>query len=169
MPSTTLVTTLLSLTLLTVVGCDQGEPDPMLEATDSDSAARAYQDVLATEHLAELSFDEGDIDTHMSLWAEGRLDFVSPFGSFTAPDDYEGWITGFYEYTQEQGGTRHFVLNPIVTFDEDGDEAEVTAYLHVINRTDGSFMGSSVIVDRLVETPEGWRFTYRSVEPDQEY
>ena len=101
----------------------------------------------------------------MGLWAEGPIEFTSPFESFTVADDYEAWLMGFYDYTQQMGGTRHHVINPIVTVTD--DSAEVTAYLHVVNRSDGSFLGSSVIRDRLVETPEGWRFTARGVESDQ--
>lgn len=139
--------------------------DPADAAACTAERATAQQEVLAVEHLAEQSFDAGDIDVHMGLWAEGPIEFTSPFGSFTAADEYEAWLAGFYDYTQQMGGTRHHVLNPIVTVTEDG--AEVIAYLHVVNRTDGSFLGSSVIRDRLVETPAGWRFTARSVEPDQ--
>lgn len=148
------------LSTLTLAACEQSAP--LIEATGND-----HQGILAAEHLAELSFDEGDFETHMGLWAEGSFDFVSPFGSYTDPAQYEEWIKGFYGQTQQIGGTRHHVVNPIVVVD--GDTAEVTAYLHVVNRKDGSFLGSSVIRDRLVETPDGWRFTYRSVEPDQSY
>ena len=139
--------------------------DPAETTAGNAELATAHQEILAVEHLAEQSFDAGDIDVHMGLWAEGAIEFTSPFGSFTAAGEYETWLSGFYDYTQQMGGTRHHVVNPIVTLTDDG--AEVIAYLHVVNRSDGSFLGSSVIRDRLVETPEGWRFTARSVEPDQ--
>jgi SnoaL-like domain len=153
---------MLSLSTLALAACNQSAQAPLVEATAND-----HQGILAAEHLAELSFDEGDFETHMGLWAEDTLEFVSPFGSYTDASEYETWIKGFYDYTQQAGGTRHHVVNPIVIVT--GDTAEVTAYLHVVNRMDGSFMGSSVIRDRLIETPGGWRFTYRSVEPDQTY
>lgn len=164
MKTRTPITTLaLCLSLAAGIACDP-------EGTDSTpspdvSEARDHQGVVEAEYLAELHFDEGEIDAHMALWAPGSFEFESPFGSFDDPAEYEAWIGGFYDYTQGQGGTRHHVINPIVTLD--GDEAEVTAYLHVVNRTDGSFMGSSLIQDRLVRTDAGWKFVFRSVVPDQ--
>ncbi|MBL8971902.1 MAG: nuclear transport factor 2 family protein [Myxococcales bacterium] len=149
----------IALSLASAAACDPAD------ATAGNAELAAAQEIIAVEHLAEQSFDAGDIDVHMGLWAEGAIEFTSPFGSFTAADEYEAWLAGFFDYTQQMGGTRHHVINPIVQLTDDG--AEVTAYLHVVNRGDGSFMGSSVIRDRLVETPEGWRFTARSVEPDQ--
>jgi len=163
--TTTTAALALCLSLFAGAACDPAAAEPALDVAPRAAKAPDSEGVLAAEHLAELSFDEGDIEAHMALWAPGELEFESPFGSFDDPAGYEAWIEGFYGYTQALGGTRHHVINPIVTID--GNEAEVTAYLHVVNRTDGSFMGSSVIHDRLVRTSEGWRFVYRSVEPDQ--
>lgn len=164
MSTRTSVTTLaLCLSLAAGIACDPAGAD---STPSSDlGEARDHQGVVEVEHLAELHFDEGELDAHMALWAPGSLAFESPFGSFDDPAEYEAWLADFHEYTQGLGGTRHHVINPIVTLD--GDEAEVTAYLHVVNRTDGSFMGSSLIQDRLVRTDAGWRFVFRSVVPDQ--
>lgn len=165
MKTRTFITSLsLCLSLVAGSACDVEGTDAT-PSSDVADEARDHQGVIEAEHLAELHFDEGEIDEHMALWASGALEFESPFGSFDDPAEYEAWIEGFYEYTQGLGGTRHHVVNPIVTLD--GDEAEVTAYLHVVNRTDGSFMGSSRIQDRLVRTDSGWRFVFRSVAPDQ--
>lgn len=137
----------------------------MITATAETGTAEAISSIIAAEHLVEIAFDEGDFATHMSLWAEGHFEFVSPFGSYDEPAAYEAWVREFYDYTQQSGGTRHLVLNPVVKVN--GDTAELTAYLQVVNRTDGSFMGSSVMHDRLIKTEAGWRFTYRSVVLDQ--
>jgi len=160
MRNATIIASIMGLSLITLAGCEQNSTEPLLVATED-----PYQGVLAAEHLAEMSFDQGDIKTHMGLWAKDPIEFTSPFGNFKTAAEYEGFIQGFYDYTQQSGGTRHHVLNPIVVVN--GDEAEVTAYLHVVNKKDGSFLGSSVIRDRLVKMPEGWRFTARSVESDQ--
>jgi len=120
--------------------------------------------VLNIIHRAEMTFDEGDFDAHMGLWAEVHFD--SPFGKAASEEEYLGFMRGFYEQVKSAGGTRHFVLNPVVTID--GDAAEVHAYLHIVNRSDGSFMGTSVIHDRLRRDEGGWRFVSRSVMPDQD-
>lgn len=154
----------LALTLF-ASACDDGGSDPQIDASAEQGEAEAIQAVLATEHLEEMAFDNGDFAAHMALWSDSEFEFVSPFGSFTDRDEYEAWVTDFYGYAESMGGTRHHVLNPVVTID--GDTAEFTGYLQVINRSDGSFMGSSVMHDRLVRTDAGWRFVYRSVELDQ--
>lgn len=147
---------------LFATACDEGSDDPQLEATAEQAEARSILSVIATEHLEEISFDNGDFETHMGLWSDEAFEFVSPFGSYTDPDAYEAWLTEFYGAVESMGGTRHLVINPVVTID--GDTAEFTGYLQVVNRTDGSFMGSAVMHDRLVNTDAGWRFVYRSVE-----
>lgn len=124
-----------------------------------------YQAIINLESLAEISFDEGDFETHMSLWGDS-FKFESPFGNFDQPEAYLDWLKGFYNMVNSQGGTRHFLINPVVHITE--DKATYKAYLYVINRSNGTFMGSSVVEDKLTKAKDGWKFTYRSVAPDQD-
>lgn len=127
---------------------------------------KAYADIINLESLAEIYFDEGKFDEHLSLWVKDEVVFESPFGSFDDGGAYIEWLKGFYNMTQGMGGTRHFVMNPVVTFD--GDTAQFTGYLYIINKKNGAFMGTSVMKDKFKKTEDGWRFTYRSVAPDQD-
>ncbi len=125
-----------------------------------------HHQILNLESLAEMYFDEGKFEEHMALWANGEVVFESPFGSFNEAVPYLEWLKGFYAMTQEMGGTRHLVMNPVV--EVNGDNAEFTGYLYIMNKRDGSFMGTSVMKDRFKKTENGWKFTFRSVAPDQD-
>lgn len=130
------------------------------------STRNDYQSIMNAESLAEQSFDNGDFDQHMSLWGN-EVTFESPFGSFENDSDgYLGWLKGFYNQTQAMDGTRHLIMNPVITIN--GNEAQFVGYLQILNKKDGSFMGTSVMNDRFKKTTDGWKFTYRSVAPDQD-
>ncbi|WP_350284757.1 nuclear transport factor 2 family protein [uncultured Croceitalea sp.] len=126
----------------------------------------AYQEILNLESRAEMTFDNGLFDEHQSLWAENECQFESPFGSFNEAEGYIKWLEEFYQMTQNLGGTRHLVLNPIV--EVNGDTASFTGYLYIINKSDGSFMGTSVMKDKFKIIDSEWKFVYRSVAPDQD-
>ena len=111
----------IALSLASAAACDPAD------ATAGNAELAAAQEIIAVEHLAEQSFDAGDIDVHMGLWAEGAIEFTSPFGSFTAADEYEAWLAGFFDYTQQMGGTRHHVINPIVQLTDDGESKTSSA------------------------------------------
>ncbi len=121
-------------------------------------------EILNVTHRAEMTFDDGDFDAHLALWTE-EVRFESPFGNAGDAATYRQFIEGFYKKVSSVGGTRHFVINPVITLE--GDNAVVDAYLHVINRRDGSFMGSSVIHDELRRVAGTWKLTMRRVMPDQ--
>ncbi len=125
-----------------------------------------YQEIINLESRAEMTFDNGSFDEHLALWAENECKFESPFGSFDEASSYIEWLKGFYEMTQKMGGTRHLVLNPVVEINN--DTAEFTGYLYIINKSDGSFMGTSVMRDKFQLIDSRWKFVYRSVSPDQD-
>ncbi len=125
-----------------------------------------YQAILNLESLAEMYFDEGKFDEHLELWVKDELAFESPFGSFQEADAYIAWLKEFYEMTQKMGGTRHLVMNPVVEIQD--NTAEFTGYLYIINKSHGGFMGTSVMKDRFKKAEQGWKFTFRSVAPDQD-
>lgn len=125
-----------------------------------------YQEIINLESRAEMTFDNGEFEKHLSLWVENECQFESPFGSFDNAQDYIQWLKGFYDMTQKMGGTRHLVLNPIVEIN--GNEADFTGYLYIINKSNGSFMGTSVMKDRFKKINDEWKFIFRSVAPDQD-
>ena len=115
-------------------------------------------------HIFEIAFDDGDIDAHMDTWVED-LSFSSAFGDHDTREGYIGWVKGFYEQTQQAGGTRHLISNSVATIR--GDRATHTAYLTVLNRKDGSVMGTARFDDELVRTDDGWRFAARALSVDE--
>jgi len=61
------------------------------------------------------------------------------------------------------GFVRHNMTNILVTI-EGPERATASSYLFTING--GGFGASGRYRDRLMKTPEGWRFEYRSYRPD---
>ncbi|MBL0684756.1 nuclear transport factor 2 family protein [Aquimarina mytili] len=125
-----------------------------------------YQEIMNLESRAEMTFDNGLFDEHLSLWDQNECKFESPFGNFEEAKTYIDWLKGFYEMTQKLGGTRHLILNPVVEIKN--DIALFTGYLYIINKSNGSFMGTSVMNDRFKKIDSQWAFVYRSVTPDQD-
>lgn len=122
-------------------------------------------DILTTLYIAEQTFDSGDLEQNIQTWSDEVL-IETPFGSADSLESYRDWFNGFYAQTSANGGTRHYVHNPIVHVD--GDRAEIIAYLYIINASTGGFLGSAKIHEKLKKTSAGWKFTYRSVESDQD-
>lgn len=127
---------------------------------------KTYSDILNIESLAEMYLDEGKFDKHLALWAKEHLKFESPFGNFTDSDNYIKWLEEFYNMSQKIGGTRRFVLNPVIT-KLDEDTAEFNGYLYILNKANGTSIGTALMKDLFKKTNEGWKFTYRSIKPDQ--
>jgi len=125
-----------------------------------------HQTIINLESLAEMYFDDGKFDEHLDLWDKSEVQFESPFGNFYEADSYINWLKEFYDYTQNLGGTRHFVLNPVVIHVD--DMVEFKGYLYIINKQNGSFMGTSVMHDRFKFINGEWKFVYGSVSPDQD-
>lgn len=122
-------------------------------------------DILTTLYIAEQTFDSGNLEQNIQTWSDEVL-IETPFGSADSLESYKSWFNGFYAQTSANGGTRHYVHNPIIYVD--GDRAEIMAYLYIINASTGSFLGSAKIHEKLKKTSAGWKFTYRSVESDQD-
>jgi hypothetical protein len=121
-------------------------------------------DILTTLYLAEQTFDSGDLERNLTTWSDEVL-IETPFGSANSLEAYKQWFNQFYAQTSANGGTRHYVHNPIVQVN--GDRAEIIAYLYIINASTGAFLGSAKIHEKLKKTSDGWKFTYRSVATDQ--
>ncbi len=121
-------------------------------------------DILETLYIAEQTFDAGDLERNIQTWSDEIL-IETPFGSADSLESYQQWFHRFYTQTAANGGTRHYVHNPIVSVN--GDRAEIVAYLYIINASNGKFLGSAKIHEKLKKTSEGWKFTYRSVASDQ--
>lgn len=126
--------------------------------------------IAEVTNLFENALDEGDIDAHMATWASDALSFASPFGNYDSHADYREWVSGFHEQMSSMGGTRHLITNAVV--EVDGDRATQTAYLLVLGRTmnDGSpgMMATVRLEDELARTADGWRFTSRELNLDQD-
>ncbi|NJK66857.1 MAG: SnoaL-like domain-containing protein [Oscillatoriales cyanobacterium RU_3_3] len=121
-------------------------------------------DILTTLYLAEQTFDSGDLERNLTTWSDEVL-IETPFGSADSLEAYKQWFNQFYAQTSANGGTRHYVQNPIVQVN--GDRAEIIAYLYIINASTGGFLGSARIHEKLKKTSDGWKFTYRSVVSDR--
>ncbi|MCL6753297.1 nuclear transport factor 2 family protein [Nostoc sp. CCCryo 231-06] len=122
-------------------------------------------DILTTLYIAEQTFDAGDLEQNLQTWSD-EVKLETPFGSADSLDSYKQWFTQFYTQVSANGGTRHYVQDPIVLVD--GDRAEIIAYLYIINASTGGFLGSAKIHEKLKKTSVGWKFTYRSVKTDQD-
>ena len=135
----------------------------------SDPAARL--DVLDTLALYCHAYDEGDLDLMASLFTEdATFRFEPPPGSM--PPVLEGRAAIHEAMAARRAATaesqrRHIVSN--VRFDRlDEAEAEVRSYLALGSTTRGTLaiLATGVYRDRLVRTPEGWRFASRHLRLD---
>lgn len=154
-------------------------PAAMAQTTEmsTDLAAVGADATTLADHIAikELSsyfdntIDEGDIDRHMTLWHDD-MQFISPFGDFDNKDDYRAWVTEFHNSTQAYGGTRHLVVNNVISIE--GDRATQTCYQIILSQTsnDGApaVLASTRMEDELIKTENGWRFTKRVLNLDQD-
>jgi|GEM_PF-705059 len=126
-------------------------------------------DKLAIMELAarfEKAFDNGDIDAHMSTWAN-TMQFESPFGNFDNREAYRAWVTQFAEIAAQSGGTRHVMLNHEIKVT--GNTAEMHAYLFIYSRRPTPTLNfTTVVTDRFRKINGQWKFTYRKLEIDQE-
>ena len=142
------------------------------------AVAQAVADKMEIQELAtryENTFDAGDFDAHMEVWA-GEFTFESSFGNHDTPGAYREWLEGFYEQTQrDYGGTRHLVTNFDIRLD--GDSASMTCYLTIFaqdGKTLADAPGRAVVAgtvvfpeDRLERVNGEWKFVHRTLLLDQ--
>ena len=119
--------------------------------------------ILDLAHRFDDTNDAGDFDAHTALFADG-FSFESSFGNSANTADYREWVEGFHSQMKEQGGTRHFALNPIIELD--GDEASMKSYLLIVSQGDGRTLGTAVATDRLRRTADGWKLVKRALVAD---
>lgn len=168
-----LLSTLPIALLATASASAQSSTPPLGNGMDAVGAtSRTAPDHIAIEELSFLfdnALDEGDIDTHMDTWAD-EMRFESPFGSYTSKADYREWVEEFHRSAQGYGGTRHMVINNVIAVN--GDRATQTCYQVILGRTSGdgapSLLASARMEDELVRTPDGWRFSGRTLHLDQD-
>ena len=149
------------------------QPAPMQGTVEDVGATEAnaadHRAIVELSNFFDNTIDEGDIDAHMSVWADD-MRFESPFGTFDAKEDYRAWVEEFHRSAQAYGGTRHLVTNNVIGVD--GDRATQTCYQVILGRTedDGApkMLASARMEDELVRTPDGWRFARRVLHLDQD-
>ena len=121
-----------------------------------------HLDITNVINLASRYVDDGLYDQHMELWSDDEFAFEGSFGTITDKNEYFNWLKEFSLQRKKEGGTRHLTVTPILNIN--GNEADFTSYLLVLNQSSGSFMGLSVMTDKLKRTTHGWKFTHRKVE-----
>lgn len=126
--------------------------------TSDDRAA-----ILDLAHRFDFTIDDGDFDAHTALFADD-FSFESSFGNSENTAAYREWVEGFHAQMKEQGGTRHFALNPVV--EVDGDTASMKSYLLIVSQGDGSTLGTAVATDTLRRTDDGWKLVKRTLVAD---
>ena len=119
--------------------------------------------ILDIAHRFDYTFDAGDFDAHTALFSDG-FSFRSDFGDHDSIESYRGWVEGFHAQMEEQGGTRHFALNPVITLD--GDSASMRSYLLIVSQGDGSTLGTAVCEDEFVKSGGTWRLRKRTLRAD---
>ena len=162
-----------AVTLALLPAAAHAQENSMTTGIDAVGAtAEMAADHIAIQELTNLfenAFDEGDIDTHMATWADA-ISFTSPFGNYDTREAYREWVQGFSNQMSGMGGTRHLITNSVISID--GDNATQTAYLVIIGATmnDGgpALMATVRFEDELTRTADGWRFTSRTLNLDQD-
>lgn len=89
--------------------------------------------------------------------------FAGGGGKFQGPEALIGFANGFAGRMK----ARHWTNNLMI--EGDGSTASGTCYLQLLNLADPkspAILTTAVYVDKLQKTPEGWRFTERSVQAD---
>ena len=139
---------------------------PLQAQSPKVSMARALEAADRVE-IAELSahFDN-------SLDAEDAVKFVATF----TPD---GELVGFWGTSKGSEGLRQAHAFMLSTFSKDkrhvvtnheisvtGDRAKMYCYLTVFDRKSLAVTGTATFTDELVRTPQGWRFTRRTLRAD---
>lgn len=110
------------------------------------------------------AFDNGDVDAYAAVFTEDGVMEIEDTGP-----RFEGRAALAEMCRNTPAAIRHVTVDPVVTIDGDTATQEVT--LVVVGRPAPGQRGSTVqssgrYVDRLVRTPDGWRFAHRSVRLD---
>lgn len=116
-------------------------------------------------HRFENTFDAGDLDSHMTTWADD-MSFESSFGNHSDRDSYRAWVASFIEQTKAMGGTRHLINN--CEIEVRGDEATMFCYLTILNRQKRSIIATTTCQDSLRRIDGQWKFTRRVLQVDQD-
>lgn len=124
-------------------------------------------EILKPIYLLEMSFDDGNFDLHKSILTND-FNFKSPFGSFEDIPNYMTWLQSFYEVVNTQGGTRHFIMNPVINHISN-DKVIVSSYLLIINKKTMNIMGTSLVEDTLILSENKWKCSSRIITTDQTF
>ncbi|WP_408587635.1 nuclear transport factor 2 family protein [Novosphingobium sp.] len=114
--------------------------------------------------LAQYTYagDRGQLDKLAACFtADGVLEF--PGASVAGPEAIARALTqGAGPRAPSPGFVRHHITNPLI--ETDGSVAQARSYFTVHTAIGPDHSGS--YLDRLVRTPEGWRFAHRRVLVD---
>ena len=119
--------------------------------------------ILNIAHQFDFTIDSGDFDAHTALFSDD-FSFRSDFGDHDTIDSYREWVEGFHAQMKEQGGTRHFALNPVV--EVTGDSASMKSYLLIVSQGDGSTLGTAVCEDEFEKAGGTWKLRKRTLRAD---
>lgn len=128
---------------------------------------RSLADALTAQDYAEIEqlyaqYNHAIDFNQPEAWADT---FVADgvFMSFTGRDALIGFVKQWHE---KMGGgvRRHWNSNLRIT--GDSSKAEGSVYLMMVDTAAKSILSTAVYKDSIVKTPQGWRFTKRSVVRD---
>lgn len=119
-------------------------------------------DIVDLAHRFENHFDARELDANAETMHEDVV-FESTFGNFAGRAAYRAWLEAFYDTMG--AGKRHLVTNPVVT--GDGDAAQLTSYLTIIERMGPPrIIATALVRDTLRRTAGVWQFTHRRIDVD---
>ena len=117
-------------------------------------------------HKFERTFDEAELQQHMSTWA-ATMSFRSPFGNYDTADEYFAWLEQFSDQMQEKGGTRHLITNHEIILSGE-TSATMICYLTILSRKDATIMTTTRFDDVLTKVDGDWKFSRRTLTVDQD-
>jgi DNA-binding IclR family transcriptional regulator len=124
----------------------------------------SWEDKLAIRELTaryNRAIDEGRAEEWAATFVEDGVFEPSSGGRYQGTPALVEFARAF----ASRLSVRHCTTDALV--DVEGDRANQTCYLLLIDRSDGiRIMNTGVYQDSLVRTPEGWRFVHRKVTVD---
>lgn len=130
----------------------------------ANEAASFKSDVVQLVYKYYLYFDSFEPNKQVDLWDE-NMEMVTPWSSITDKKKFKEWNLDLAKTQKNNGGVRHFVINPIVELD--GIHADFTAYITAVNQKTGKNQGTFLMKAEVKNTNNGLRFTKMSFEADE--
>jgi ketosteroid isomerase-like protein len=131
-------------------------------STDTDQ--RQILDLLTAYTEA---VDQGDWEGYADLFAKGVVKLPNGM-TLTGRDEALRYPTGNVYLYDGSPRTHHFVQNPRVTIDADGQTAHVSSYAQVLQEVPPDFPLQTIATARYLDTmrrdEDGWYFAERVIE-----